>query len=179
MMYSLWTWMQVIQDMGIYSPLDNFATVHVFWNAKSILTNHGVFVMNVVPLCQESYSALLLQLKAVFEKVYEIEVENEKNKVLAATLLPPPASCDHVNKVSDNLRKVISADEIGSPKRRFHSLKEINLTAAIATYLTNKFGTWDMTEQDETKLTVPRLAQHGTDRNSLSHVWCDMGQDRK
>ncbi|KAJ9548987.1 hypothetical protein OSB04_021530 [Centaurea solstitialis] len=100
---------------GICAPPPNFVTEPVFQTARSILTDHGIFVMNVVPLNQGFYSTLLQQLKSVFHKVYEMDVENEDNKVLVATLSPLP-SHDHYNALSNKLKQVISEAYIDSIK---------------------------------------------------------------
>ena len=63
--------------------------------------------MNVVPLGYEFYLALVLEIKNVFHKVNEIDVKNEENNVMVATL-SQIVSCDLYNVLSIRLRQAIS-----------------------------------------------------------------------
>ncbi|KAI3520375.1 hypothetical protein L1887_09762 [Cichorium endivia] len=91
---------------GISAPPPEFVKKNVFNSAKLLLHNHGVFIMNVVPLDEVFYMTLIQELKDAFHKVYGIDVGNQDNFVLVATLLPS-SSNDHDNAFLKRLRSVI------------------------------------------------------------------------
>ncbi|KAI3721810.1 hypothetical protein L2E82_32828 [Cichorium intybus] len=78
-----------------------------------LLGDHGVLIMNVVPLDNVFYTKLIQKLKDVFQKVYEIDVEDEENYVFMATVSPTFFN-DDVCDLFEKLRSVIPEDYIES-----------------------------------------------------------------
>ncbi|KVI09600.1 methyltransferase-like protein 13 [Cynara cardunculus var. scolymus] len=98
---------------GISAPPPEIVRKPVFQAARSVLHDHGVFVINVVPPDERFYVTLIQELQDVFHKVHEINVENEDNFVLVGTV-SPIASNDHDNALSRRLRCAISGASIDS-----------------------------------------------------------------
>ncbi|KAI3748533.1 hypothetical protein L6452_11667 [Arctium lappa] len=92
---------------GVSAPPLEIVRESVFEAARSVLHDHGVFVINVVPSDDRFYLTLIEELQDVFHKVYEIDVGNEGNFVLVATV-SPVASDDHDNDFYISLRHAIS-----------------------------------------------------------------------
>ncbi|KAI3520367.1 hypothetical protein L1887_09752 [Cichorium endivia] len=91
---------------GISAPPPKFVKKPVFRNARSLLGDHGVLIINVVPLNELFYKTLVNELKDIFHKVYGIDVGNQGNFVVMATV-SPTSSNDHDNDFLKKLRSVI------------------------------------------------------------------------
>ncbi|KAJ9540310.1 hypothetical protein OSB04_026816 [Centaurea solstitialis] len=102
---------------GNVCPPTNFFTKPVLLAAKLVLHDHGVFVMNVVVVNDEIYSALVLELKTVFYKVFQMVVRDQENYILVATLSPlarhEPCTAFSIRM---RLREAVSREYIGSIK---------------------------------------------------------------
>ncbi|KAI3520372.1 hypothetical protein L1887_09758 [Cichorium endivia] len=96
-------------------PPPEFVKKSVFQTLRLLLGDHGVLIMNVVPLDNVFYTKLIQKLKDVFQKVYELDVEEEENYVFMATVSPPtPLNVDDVNDFYEKLRSVIPEESIES-----------------------------------------------------------------
>ncbi|CAH1438113.1 unnamed protein product [Lactuca virosa] len=92
---------------GSCAPPQEFVKKSVFDAARLLLNDHGVFIMNVVPLDEEFYETLIAELKDAFHKVYETDVDKEDNFVLMATVSPPTFSNGDDNAFLEKLKSVI------------------------------------------------------------------------
>ncbi|KVI09625.1 hypothetical protein Ccrd_011969 [Cynara cardunculus var. scolymus] len=81
---------------GISAPPPESVRKPFFQASKSVLHDHGFFVINVVPPDERFYVTLIQELQDVFHNVHEINIENEDKFVLVATV-SPIASNDHDN----------------------------------------------------------------------------------
>lgn len=91
---------------GISAPPPEFVRKSVFQGMRSLLHDHGVVVINVIPHSKAFYETLVEGLQDVFHKVYKIDVENDGNFVLMVTL-SPIASNDHDNAFLKGLQTLI------------------------------------------------------------------------
>ncbi|XP_023773081.1 uncharacterized protein LOC111921737 [Lactuca sativa] len=91
---------------GISAPPPEFIKKSVFQAVRLLLHDHGVLIINVVPQNEVIYMKLVQELKDAFHKVYGIDVGNQDNFVLVATL-SPSSSNDHENAFLKRLRSVI------------------------------------------------------------------------
>ncbi|KAI3520374.1 hypothetical protein L1887_09760 [Cichorium endivia] len=94
---------------GISAPPPEFVKKSIIHAARSLLDDHGVFIINVIPLDEEFYMTLIQELKDAFHKVFETDVDDEDNFVLMATV-SPPSSNDHDNAFLEKFRSVIPGD---------------------------------------------------------------------
>ncbi|KAI3748535.1 hypothetical protein L6452_11669 [Arctium lappa] len=100
---------------GVSSPPSETVRKTVFQAARSLLFDHGVFVIKVVPCDELFHKKVIQQLKDVFHKVYEIDVGNERNFVLVATV-SSIASNDNNNDLYIKMRYAISGAYVDSIK---------------------------------------------------------------
>ncbi|KAI3793515.1 hypothetical protein L1987_36134 [Smallanthus sonchifolius] len=98
---------------GISAPPLEFVRRTVFQAIRSLLHNHGVIVVNVIPPNELFYETLVQELQGVFHKVYAIDVKNDGNIVLMASV-SPIAYSDHDSAFSKRLRAVISGSYLES-----------------------------------------------------------------
>ncbi|GJT68757.1 methyltransferase-like protein 13 [Tanacetum coccineum] len=80
---------------------------------RSFLHDHGVLVINVISPNKVFYGNLVRELQDFFYKVYEMDVANDGNVVLMATLTPI-TSDDHDNAFLTRLKSVISGTSVDS-----------------------------------------------------------------
>ncbi|GJV44871.1 methyltransferase-like protein 13 [Tanacetum coccineum] len=98
---------------GISAPPAEFVRKSVFQVMRSFLHDHGVLVINVISPNKVFYGNLVRELQDFFYKVYEMDVENDGNVVLMATLTPI-TSDDHDNAFLTRLKSVISGTSVDS-----------------------------------------------------------------
>nr|GEU64780.1 methyltransferase-like protein 13 [Tanacetum cinerariifolium] len=98
---------------GISAPPPEFVRKSVFQAMRSFLCDHGVLVINVISPNKVFYEKLVQELQDVFYKVFEMDVENDGNVVLMATLTPI-TSDDHGNAFLTRLKSVISGTSVDS-----------------------------------------------------------------
>ncbi|KAD7479959.1 hypothetical protein E3N88_03095 [Mikania micrantha] len=91
---------------GISAPPIEFVNRSVFQATISLLHNHGILIINVIPPDELFYETLVQELQDVFHKVYELDVKNDGNIVLMATV-SPFVSNGHDSAFSKKLRAVI------------------------------------------------------------------------
>ncbi|KAL4576769.1 hypothetical protein LXL04_012868 [Taraxacum kok-saghyz] len=99
---------------GYGAPPQDFVKKSVFEAVRLLLHDHGVVIINVVPLNDQKYKTFVEKLKGVFHKVYEIDVEEESNCVLMATLSPSTYSYGYNNAFVEKLRRAIVEDYMES-----------------------------------------------------------------
>ncbi|GKC22588.1 methyltransferase-like protein 13 [Tanacetum coccineum] len=73
---------------GISAPPPKFVRKSIFQVMRSFLHDHGVLVINVISPNKVFYENLVRELQDFFYKVYEMDVANDGNVVLMATLTP-------------------------------------------------------------------------------------------
>ncbi|KAJ0046244.1 hypothetical protein Pint_05884 [Pistacia integerrima] len=94
---------------GISAPPLEFVTRNVLLAARLVLSDFGIFVINVIPPNRSFYETLIREFREVFSELYEIDVGNRENFVLIATVLPIVSSAsDCENPFLKKLRLVIS-----------------------------------------------------------------------
>ncbi|KAL4571579.1 hypothetical protein LXL04_018342 [Taraxacum kok-saghyz] len=74
---------------GFCATPQEFVKKHIFEGLRSLLDEQGGLIINVVPLNKVFYETLVKELKEVFHKVYQIDIENEDNFVVMAIVSPP------------------------------------------------------------------------------------------
>ncbi|KAK1409674.1 hypothetical protein QVD17_36203 [Tagetes erecta] len=98
---------------GISAPPLEFVRRPVFQALRSLLHSHGILIINVIPPNEPFYETLVLELQDVFHKVYAIDVKNDGNIVLMATI-SQIAYSDHDSAFLKRLRDVISGSYMES-----------------------------------------------------------------
>nr|XP_043634275.1 eEF1A lysine and N-terminal methyltransferase [Erigeron canadensis] len=98
---------------GLSAPPPEFVKKCVLQAMRRVLHDHGVLVINVIPRDKLFYETLIQELRDVFHKVYEIDVDNDGSFVLMATL-SPITSIDNDNAFLKRLRSVISGSYMDS-----------------------------------------------------------------
>ncbi|KAJ0101956.1 hypothetical protein Patl1_05947 [Pistacia atlantica] len=94
---------------GISAPPLEFVTRNVLLAARLVLSDFGIFVINVIPPNRSFYETLIREFREVFSELYEIDVGNRENFILIATVLPIVSSAsDCENPFLKKLRLVIS-----------------------------------------------------------------------
>ncbi|XP_010543604.1 PREDICTED: methyltransferase-like protein 13 [Tarenaya hassleriana] len=73
---------------GVTAPPVDFVSEDVLLAARSVLHRSGILVINVIPQNRTFYDELKDKFRRVFAELYEIEVGNEENYVLIATVVP-------------------------------------------------------------------------------------------
>ncbi|KAL1332213.1 uncharacterized protein [Arachis hypogaea] len=97
------------------SPPLEFVRRDVLLAAKSILSENGILVINVIPLSKSFYESLENHLHEVFCELHKIDVRNGENFVLIAAVSPQisPVS-DHCDSFLMQLKSVIPESWINS-----------------------------------------------------------------
>lgn len=94
---------------GIFAPPLEFRQKDVLLAARSILSDHGILAMNVIPPSNSFYETMKHDFLDVFSELYEIDVGNGENFVLIAMASPVLSSVNHCeNSFLTKLRMVIS-----------------------------------------------------------------------
>ncbi|GKD70839.1 methyltransferase-like protein 13, partial [Tanacetum coccineum] len=122
---------------GISALPPKFVRKSVFQVMRSFLHDHGVLVINVISPNKVFYENLVRKLQDFFYKVYEMDVANDGNVVLMATLTPitwPPSLCvmhcseivfrDYVQKVKPGSHHHLFLPS-DFPKRNWCKLKPL------------------------------------------------------
>ncbi|KAL9997608.1 putative S-adenosyl-L-methionine-dependent methyltransferase [Helianthus debilis subsp. tardiflorus] len=98
---------------GTSAPPLEFVKKSVFRALRSLVYCHAVIVINVISPNELFYETLVQQLQDVFHKVYAMDVKNDGNIVLMATVSPIAAN-DHDCAFSKRLRAVVSGSYMES-----------------------------------------------------------------
>ncbi|VFQ91244.1 unnamed protein product [Cuscuta campestris] len=70
---------------GTSAPPPEFVHKPTLSAAKRLLSEHGVIIVNVMPLCEQFYETLMSKFRDVFGELYEIDVADDENVVVIAT----------------------------------------------------------------------------------------------
>lgn len=96
-------------ENGVCAPPLEFRRKRVLLAARSILSDKGILVLNVVPQTSAFYETMKHDFREVFSELYEIDVGNGENFVLVAMGTPNMSSIsDCENSFSTKLKLVIS-----------------------------------------------------------------------
>ncbi|KAG5237841.1 hypothetical protein OIU76_012637 [Salix suchowensis] len=104
---------------GVIAPPLEFVKKHILSAARSVLSDFGIFVMNVIPPTRLFYDTLIHEFQEIFHELYEIDVGNGENFVLIAKVSPvtsPLGECE--NSFLQKLR-------IAIPGRYLDSIRKI------------------------------------------------------
>ncbi|XP_042439575.1 eEF1A lysine and N-terminal methyltransferase-like isoform X1 [Zingiber officinale] len=72
----------------VFAPPLEFVEKGVLMALRTIIKEHGVVTVNVVPSCMSFYKQMIDDFGSFFSEVYEIDVGNGENYVLVATASP-------------------------------------------------------------------------------------------
>ncbi|CAK7325313.1 unnamed protein product [Dovyalis caffra] len=103
---------------GIIAPPSEFVKKHILLAARSILSDFGILVMNVISATGLLYDTLIHEFQEIFPELYEIDVGNGENFVLIAKVSPvlsPLSECE--NSFLRNLRIAISGKYLDSIRK--------------------------------------------------------------
>ncbi|MCL7041627.1 hypothetical protein MKW94_021539 [Papaver nudicaule] len=84
-------------------PLD-FVQNSILLDAKMALNTLGILVVNVIPLSKSFYEVLICELRKIFSELYEINVGNEENYVIIASVSPISSHNEVENSVQEKLK---------------------------------------------------------------------------
>ncbi|KAJ4980342.1 hypothetical protein NE237_031179 [Protea cynaroides] len=103
---------------GISAPPSEFVQMHILVAAKLALNEPGILVVNVIPPSRSFYDSLILEFREVFSELYEIDVGNEENLVLIATV----SSIDFVhngdgNSIGKKLKLILAGSFLDSIRK--------------------------------------------------------------
>lgn len=103
---------------GVSAPPLEFVKKNVLSAARLMLSDSGIFVINVVPPNRSFYETLIHRFREVFQELYEIDVGNGENFVLIATMLSTVSSVGNSEtKFLRKLKSVISGAYMDSIKK--------------------------------------------------------------
>ncbi|KAF8653719.1 hypothetical protein HU200_061831 [Digitaria exilis] len=93
---------------GVSAPPLEMIHESVLLAARKVLDKHGVLILNVIPPPADGsfYKGLIDLLQQVFSELYEIDVGNGENFVLAATVSPETALTGNSGHFLTELRKL-------------------------------------------------------------------------
>lgn len=93
---------------GVSAPPLEMIHGSILLAARTILDQHGVLILNVIPPPADGsfYKGLVDVLHQLFSELYEIDVGNGENFVLAATVSPETALADNSGHFLTELRKL-------------------------------------------------------------------------
>lgn len=104
---------------GVIAPPLEFVKKHILLAARSVLSDFGIFVMNVIPPTRLFYDTLIHEFQEIFHELYEIDVGNGENFVLIAKVSPvssPLSECENsflqklriaiLGRYLDSIRKI-------------------------------------------------------------------------
>ncbi|XP_027162077.1 methyltransferase-like protein 13 [Coffea eugenioides] len=105
--------------MGTSAPPLNFVRKSVLLVAKEIICQRGVLIINVIPASKSFYERVVTEFQEVFEELYEIDVGNGENMVLAALRLSKirTASGDFENSFHQKLEASIQGSYMNSVRK--------------------------------------------------------------
>lgn len=105
--------------MGTSAPPLNFVRKSVLLVAREIICQCGVLIINVIPVSKSFYERVVTEFREVFEELYEIDVGNGENMVLAASRLSKirTASGDFENSFRQKLEASIQGSHMNSVRK--------------------------------------------------------------
>ncbi|CAK9321551.1 unnamed protein product [Citrullus colocynthis] len=106
---------------GMSSPPLEFVGRDVLLSARSVLSEHGILVMNVIPVDKLFFETMVDELRSVFDDMFQIDVDNGENFVVIASVCPiksfPNVTKNEMNSFSSRLRLLLSGAYMDSIKR--------------------------------------------------------------
>ncbi|KAK6933516.1 hypothetical protein RJ641_036410 [Dillenia turbinata] len=103
---------------GMSAPPLEFVSKPMLLNARMVLSEYGILVMNVIPSSRSLYEGLLPVLREVFCELYEIDVGNGENYVvIASESVIKTSDGDCENSFSTKLKAAISGAYIDSIRK--------------------------------------------------------------
>lgn len=103
-------------------PLE-FVEKNVLVNARSILSEHGILVMNVIPLDMKFFDTVVDNLRSVFDELFQIDVDNDENFVVVASVSPiknfphDDVTENKMNSFVSRLRLLLSGSDMDSIRK--------------------------------------------------------------
>ncbi|KAG9158623.1 hypothetical protein Leryth_019219, partial [Lithospermum erythrorhizon] len=108
--------------LGTCAPPLEFIRKSVLLAAKTILSDFGALIINVIPPTKSLYEKLINELREFFAELYVIDVGNEENFVLIASVSDGTASGDCANAFTIKLRSSVSESYIDSIRKISNSV---------------------------------------------------------
>nr|XP_010940481.1 eEF1A lysine and N-terminal methyltransferase [Elaeis guineensis] len=103
---------------GIGAPPLEFVRKDVLSAARSVLHDHGIVVVNVIPPDGCFYKGLIDAFRQVFAELYELDAGNGENHVLVASASPVGAAAsDTGDSFSEKLNQVVDERYISGIKK--------------------------------------------------------------
>ncbi|XP_057470947.1 uncharacterized protein LOC130759770 [Actinidia eriantha] len=104
--------------MGTMAPPLEFVEKSVLRDARLVLSEHGILVINMIPPSRSFYELLVHEFREFFSELYEIDVGNGENFVLVATASAiRAASSDTENSFLTKLKLVIKGAYLDSIRK--------------------------------------------------------------
>ncbi|KAF5206882.1 methyltransferase-like protein [Thalictrum thalictroides] len=104
---------------GLGAPPFEFIRKQVLLATKLALHKHGILAVNVIPVSKTFYDYLICELREVFAELYEINVGNEENYVLIATVSP----ANYV--LNDNKNSILEKLKLTIPKQFLDCIRKL------------------------------------------------------
>ncbi|XP_027102602.1 uncharacterized protein [Coffea arabica] len=103
--------MELIQRLALKGQVDV--------DTREIICQRGVLIINVIPASKSFYERVVTEFQEVFEELYEIDVGNGENMVLAASRLSKirTASSDFENSFHQKLEASIQGSYMNSVRK--------------------------------------------------------------
>ncbi|CAL9119230.1 unnamed protein product, partial [Musa textilis] len=95
---------------GVCAPPLEFPQRSVLIDVRTILKDHGIVVVNVIPPCASFYKQMIDIFGKVFAELYEIDVGNGENYVLVASVSPIEIAASHTEDPFLNKLKEVVGD---------------------------------------------------------------------
>ncbi|GAA0155149.1 methyltransferase [Lithospermum erythrorhizon] len=108
--------------LGTCAPPLEFIRKSVLLAAKTILSDFGALIINVIPPTKSLYEKLINELREFFAELYVIDVGNEENFVLIASVSDGTASGDCANAFTIKVRSSVSESYIDSIRKISNSV---------------------------------------------------------
>ncbi|KAL8136558.1 hypothetical protein V2J09_002559 [Rumex salicifolius] len=154
-------------------PLE-FMQESVLFAAKSCLSDSGLLVLNVIPLDKLAFENLIHRLKEVFVELYQINVGNEENFVVIATITRIGLSArDHEDEFFTKLRSDGMGLGFDLPAFKFLGVDHKRASVAVST-AAELLGDWrrvylPVTAEADLHPAVIRHLRHLVYHRSHSH----------
>ncbi|CAL9093785.1 unnamed protein product [Musa acuminata var. zebrina] len=103
---------------GVYAPPLEFPERSILIDVRTILKDHGIVVVNVIPPCASFYKQMIDIFGKVFAELYEIDVGNGENYVLVASVSPVEIAASHTeDPFLNKLKEVVGDRYVGAVRR--------------------------------------------------------------
>ncbi|XP_022139329.1 methyltransferase-like protein 13 [Momordica charantia] len=109
------------RNSGIVAPPLEFVGRDVLLSVRSVLSEHGIVVMNVIPPDKLFFENLIEKFRSVFDDLFQIDVDNGENFVVIGSVCPirslPRVIRENKNSFLCRLRFLLSGAYMDSIKR--------------------------------------------------------------